>query len=170
MNLVSVVRSHQRLIDPSAFRFPSQSISWNDVARLCRRICLLRERQQLAAAEELRRGPLAEALAALRPTTVSETALEEKLDSLFAAEAERVANAAVLAELLAPLLAPKLQSGAPTTPHASLADDPALATATPLPPTEPQPPRDPTDIAHFIDEMIAQERPAPRPAPARYVS
>jgi hypothetical protein len=161
------------LIDPSVPRFPAQPISWSEVARLCRRICLLRECNQAAAAEDLRRGPLAEALGAIRTTADSDEAIQQKLDAIFAAEAERVANAAVLAELLAPLIGQKTQSH---DPFGSVAAGVALEAAAPpaiAPPPAPAPApqrRDPADIAHFIDEMIAQDRPPSRPPPARRAS
>lgn len=138
------------MIDPSLPRVPAQPISWSEVSRLCRRICLLREQQQPEAAEELRHGELAAALVRVRPSVDSDAALEEKLAAIFATEAERVASAAVLAELLVPLLAEKNIARAP-------AEFPA---AHPMPSASeaPMPRADPADIAHFIDEMIAQER------------
>jgi hypothetical protein len=143
------------------------------VARLCRRICLLRECNQASAAEELRRGALTEAIGAIRTTADSDEAIQQKLDAIFAAEAERVANAAVLAELLAPLIGQKLQSRDPFGAAASAAfEAPATPAAlVPPPAPTPAPPRgNPADIAHFIDEMIAQDRQPPRTPPARRAS
>lgn len=154
------------MIDPSVPRFPAQPISWSEIARICRRICLLRECHQPDAAEELRRGALAEAIAAIRTTSAPDAALEQKLEATFAAESERVANAAVLAELLAPLIAqqqPASEPGRPARIHEPAGETPAL----PVPP----PARgDPADIAHFIDEMIAQEQPTPRGGSTRRAS
>jgi hypothetical protein len=157
------------LIDPSVPRFPAQPISWSEVARICRRICLLRECHQPDAAEELRRGALAEAIAAIRTTSAPEAALEQKLEATFAAESERVANAAVLAELLAPLMAQQPQ---PEQERGRPARIPEPAGETPVVPVPVPPParRDPADIAHFIDEMIAQEQPAPRRGSTRRAS
>jgi hypothetical protein len=136
------------------------------VARICRRICLLRESHQAAAAEELRRGELAAALVAIRATVESDAVVEQKLEATFAAEAERVANAAVLAELLAPLLVQHTswEPGSSARLHEPAGEAPALPLSAP-------PPRaDPADIAHFIDEMIAQERVPPRTPPVRRAS
>jgi hypothetical protein len=153
------------LIDPSVPRFPAQPISWSDIARLCRRVCLLRECNQPDAAEELRRGALAEAIAAIRTTSEPDAALEQRLEATFAAEAERVANAAVLAELLAPLMAqqPAVERARPARIDEPAGETPAL-------PAPPPVRRDPADIAQFIDDMIALEQPAPRPAATRRAS
>jgi hypothetical protein len=154
------------LIDPSVPRFPAQPNSWSEVARICRRICLLRECQQLDAAEQLRRNDLVAALEEARTTVESDAALEQKLDAIFAAEAERVANAAVLAELIA-----HWERGRPARTDSVAGEQPMLSTHfEPLAAPAPAPRRDPADIASFIDEMIAQERPAPRTAPTRRAS
>lgn len=85
-------------------------------------------------------------VAALRTTADSDASLSARVDAILAAETDRVANAAVLADFLAPLLA-----GRAATPA--------------VPPSRPMmPPRaagPPGGIAGFIDEMIAQERAPP---------
>jgi hypothetical protein len=140
------------LPNPSVSNFPTQPRSWSDLARLCRRVCVLRERGLVAEAERVRAGELAETLAAVRSPTDTDEAIEQRLATTFAAEAERVANAAVLAELLAPLLADRAQR--PGAPVALTSDS-----AAPLPPPKPAPRAGPLDLADFIDDMIAQERP-----------
>jgi hypothetical protein len=135
------------------------AISWDDAARICRRICVLRERGETEAAEKLTRGALAEAMAAIRTISgEAEAVVAARVEAMFEAEQERVANAAVLADLLAPLLRDELSSAVATVPT------PSGAGANPGNPrthsrAEPRPPA--TGIADFIDEMIAQERSAP---------
>jgi hypothetical protein len=100
---------------------------------------------------------LADAIAALQIET-PEAASRENLDGLFAAEEERVANASVLADLLAPLLQARLTNS--TThlparpPSPERRSSPPLAEHPALPRTAATVP----DIAGFIDEMIALER------------
>lgn len=100
-------------------------------------------------------------LAAVRAPTDSDTEIAERLNAIFATEAERVANAAVLCELLLPALAEKFQLQAkPPAPAAAM--EPSLATAPSVPTAEkPAAPRA-ASIADFIDEMIAQEKPPTR--------
>jgi hypothetical protein len=132
---------------------------------------VLRESNQPHAAEELRRGELAAALVAIRASVESDAALEQKLEAIFAAEAERVANAAVLAELLAPMIGQHAswERGTPVSLH-DVAGQPAPLAAH-LEATVPPAPRgDPGDIAHFIDEMIAQDRAPARPSASRRAS
>jgi hypothetical protein len=136
-------------------------ISWSDVARVCRRVCILRERGQHEEAERLRAGSLLDMVSKLRTSIDSETTVTERLDAIFAVEVERVANAAALAEILVPLLAEQLRP---------LAGAPSLA-PTPVPeisrPAKPAAPRTPASIADFIDDMIAQESPPDRPGGAQ---
>lgn len=119
----------------------------------------------------MRQGPLAEALAAMRANGASEPFVSQQLETIFAAEAERVANASVLAELLRPMLTQQLASGTPAS-AAPLVDStspipagapfvsaPPTAAATPAKPEVPRP--GPMDIASFIDDMLAQERAEP---------
>ena len=103
-------------------------------------------------------------VASVRAPTDSDAAIAERLNAIFAAESERVANAAVLCELLLPVLAEKfhLQAKPPTPLVAAVTLEPAPAS----PPSEPiaEKPAAPraASIADFIDEMIAQEKPPPR--------
>lgn len=156
------------MIDPSVPRFPARPASWNDIALICRRICLLRETNRPAAAEQLRRHDLAAAVAAVRPEVDSDAALEQKLAAICAAEAERVANAAVLAELLAPLLLAAPHAARPSWAAEAAPEEAASAFPPAAPAANASRPRgDPADIAHFIDEMIAQEQPSPPPTRRR---
>jgi hypothetical protein len=87
--------------------------------------------------------------------------MAERLESIFSVETDRVANAAVLAELLVPVLSEKLRAALP----ASVAKQPAAAPeVTPAPAPKPTPARPATiSIADFIDDMIKQESPPERP-------
>ncbi|MEO5957920.1 MAG: hypothetical protein ABIZ49_12400 [Opitutaceae bacterium] len=158
------------LINPSVPYSTAESTLWSDVARLCRRICTLRERGQMEEAESLRVGPLAEMLAPYRIETKSDAETTRRLELIYAAEAERIANAAVLASLLAPLLNDHLQALVTALSHAapvsSLASHPA--SVAPRAEKKSPPARRPAvgSIADFIDEMIAQERPPTRPGSA----
>lgn len=134
------------------------------MARLCRRICLLRERGLDDDAQRLHSGTLGALISQLRDAAGPDTTVvDQRLQQIMATENERVANAAVLAELLAPLLSDKALAP-------SAAAD-AFPPATPAP----QPVRPPshppfTDIATFIDEMIAHERTSRRGDPQRRAS
>jgi len=124
---------------------------------VCRRICVLRERGQLDDAAQLEGTDLAALLAVCRRTN-PDTEIAPRLDAIFAAEEERVANAAILAELLLPLLTRELRASLPSSTLLS-ADIPAVSSAASA---SPRPPRtDPPDIAGFIDEMLALDDPTP---------
>jgi hypothetical protein len=122
---------------------------------------MLRERGQNEEAERLRAGELMTMLAAVRAPGDSDAATTDRLNALFATEAERVANAAVLAEILVPMLAEQLRPFA--TAGATASETPAPAAVAPVVPRPAQP--RPASIADFIDDMLAQERPLDRPGP-----
>src|SRR5436189_74039 len=107
-------------------------------------MCILHEQGNDAEAERLRTTALTAALARAKTNEESDSLLTARLDALFAVERERVANAAVLAELLAPLLGERSAVVVPFPSAAVKASTPARARA--------------ASIADFIDEMIAQER------------
>jgi hypothetical protein len=124
-------------------------------------VCVLRERGQPEAAERLRAGELMTMLASVRAPADSDAAIAERLNAIFATEAERVANASVLCELLLPALTEKFQLQA-NPPAPATAMEPVLATTPSAPFAEkPAAPRA-GSIADFIDEMIAQEKPPAR--------
>lgn len=160
------------MINPHPSQFPAQPVAWSEIARLCRRICLLRECGQPAEAEHVRQGALQEALATLTAAGTDADFVAHQLESIFAAEAERVANAAVLAELLRPMLGAQLNGS-----NGSTVDDstPRATSATPFAPApvaaRAEPSRSaPGDIASFIDDMLAQERTPPHAPGNRRVS
>lgn len=130
---------------PPAFSLPETSVLWDDIARACRRMCVLRERGLPGEAERVAQTDLAALLARLRAGDESPAAIDARLETLLATERARVAEAAVLASLLAPLL------------H----EPPPRPAAPPLPAAQPPPASRAraASIADFIDEMIAQEKP-----------
>ena len=150
-------------------KFPATPASWSDVARLCRRICVLREQAKPAEAETLQRQELEPLLENLRSAGDTPLTLDARLAATMAEESDRVANATLLAELLAPMLGARAGANEPKTSVVALRPAPPLearANAAPLP----KPVRTAASIADFLDEMIAQEstpiRP-PGPAPRR---
>jgi hypothetical protein len=151
------------LLNQSVSNFPAPAVTWSDVARVCRRVCLLRERGQNEEAERIRAGELMPLVAAVRSPGDSEAATTDRLNALFAIEAERVANAAVLAEILLPMIAEQVRSPASTAPTPPEIPIPVVLTPAPARPKQPRP----ASIADFIDDMIAQENPPDRPGGAQ---
>jgi hypothetical protein len=155
---------------PTSLPSTSEQPPWSDVRRVYRRICLLRATGLSDEASALEQNEFAEVLAAARKAP--KAAQEET--RILAEEAERVASASLLADLLAPLLANKLQSAViasaetaasvstrksdvvlaspPRRARVSSSDAPESATAG-IP-----------GIADMIDGMLSQER---EYAPAR---
>lgn len=149
--------------------FPAES-PLDDLRRLYRRICVLRQGRRLTEALALEQGELPARLAAVRAAGAA-----DQVADILAAEEVRVAEARLLAELIAPILADSLNLTLTSAPSASptraASARPALAREA----TAPAP-----SIADFIDGMLAQERPAsaaarssripastdPRPQPA----
>ena len=166
MNIGGEYRSSRLLLNRSASNFPPPSATWNDVARLVRRVCVLRERGETDEAENLHNGALASLLASLRQTSDDPASVEQRIEAIYVIEQERVANASALAELLLPLLT----DSAPL--FGALSEPPMTAMPSP-PPTaayeaEPaKPARRPGDIADFLDDMIAQERAEETPPASR---
>jgi hypothetical protein len=121
----------------------------------------LRERGQHDEAEQLRAGALPALIAALRRPEDSDSSVAERLDGIFALEAERVANATVLAELLLPMISEQLRTAPLSQAQSPLPSAAALPESARL--VKPAPsPRVAASIADFIDEMIAQESPPDR--------
>jgi hypothetical protein len=132
---------------------PIVSSDWDAVRRLYRRICVLRATGRDADASVLEREDLSRALSAARAATdspVNET-------TLLAAESDRVADAGVLADVLAPLLAERLRADAPT-PIAAVSAEPASTAVSTLTPLTRPPRASVPGIADLIDGMLSQER------------
>ena len=139
--------------------------------RLYRRICLLRATGQNEEASALERSEFSEVLSSARKAP--EAAQNET--RILAEESERVASASILAELLAPILAKKLQapvltSVETTSPaparktETSLSAPPRRARVSSAENSESPAAAGVPGIADLIDGMLSQER---EYAPAR---
>lgn len=112
---------------------------------------MLRAKGSKEDAVELENTELARVLAAAR---LSELSPDEEV-LIFRQEAERVTNASVLAELLAPLLAEELGANTRFAP-AVAASSPTPVT--PKPANAPRPtPVKPPSITDLLDGMLSQE-------------
>jgi hypothetical protein len=140
---------------PPSLLISSETSTWDDVRRIYRRVCLLRTTGKTEDADRLENSEFAHALSAAR--IASNSGDEEA--AVLAKEAERVASACVLAELLAPLLAERLRADA----------QPFMATQTATVPVAIEKPvvtaRPPAQIvpsiADLIDGMLSQQAPFP---------
>lgn len=125
------------------------------LTRLIRQVCLLRENGDTVQAAKLHNGALADAVRDCRLAHGPQALPESELQAMFAAEERRVAEAAILSELLVPRLA------------ACFPADPVSVRSAPLRPgaargevsTEPPPsPAGPPVISDLLDAMLAAER------------
>jgi hypothetical protein len=158
MNIGGEYRSSRLLLNRSASNFPPPSATWNDVARLVRRVCVLRERGETDAAENLRLGALASLITSVQNAADDPAGVAQRIEAIYATEQERVANASALAELLLPLLTDSAPVfGAHPESELQVTAMHSPSPAVPTPPTS-KPVRRPGDIADFLDDMIAQER------------
>jgi hypothetical protein len=137
------------------------------IARVIRRICLLRERGDEAGAQRLHNLELGNAVRDFRLAYGPAALTESELRALHAREEQRIADAVVLAEILIPQLtmrrAPSGTCIAPTTPDSNA---PPPAPPPPPPPVSPRPPASGSPgIPDLLDAMFAAER-AQRRAPA----
>lgn len=121
-------------------------------------MCVLRAHGAAAEARELERTELTDALSAAR----AESPPAQPESDLLAHESERVAEAQLLAELLAPLLADRLRGAAPEfAPRSTAAPAPAASRTAPPPTprvTAPPPPAAAPSITDLIDGMLSQDR------------
>jgi hypothetical protein len=133
-------------------------------------VCVLRERGQADEAEALRQRELPGLLAAVRSPADTDASIDAQLTAVFAREEDRVANAVVLAELMAPLLVNPAARTPELTPILISAPSPGALEPRPSqfapPPPLPAPARAAGSIADFIDEMIAQESAPAEAGPA----
>jgi hypothetical protein len=135
--------------------FSSLAQPWRELGEIYRRICSLRAQGRPADARALEEGDFATALAAIRVDAGPGPETEERVQTVLAAEEDRVADAGALAELLLPLLAQHLR-------NAPIAEAPPAARARPV---KTSAPHEAPSVADFIDDMLAQER-ASRPRPS----
>ena len=140
-----------------------------ELARRCREICLASQLSESGPATSLERD-LSQALAGVRGMFGSESVHEEDLLELFRTEQARVADASILAELLAPRLAAWFENHhASAVPAASA--QPRQEKSTDVSPPERRPlsasstlpaPAGPPGIADLLDGMLEQDRQAER--------
>jgi hypothetical protein len=121
---------------------------WDEVRRIYRRVCVLRAGGKIDEAAQLENIELASALAVARLTPHS----PDEESALLAEEAERVANASVLAELLAPMLAEHLRVNPPPVQATPPAPEPKPRNTAARPPPAKAP-----SIADLLDGMLSQE-------------
>ncbi len=117
------------------------------IIRLIRRICLLHEQGAAAAAREFQSAELAAAVRGFRLQHGPDALPDNRLEEIFAAERNRAADAAVLAELLIPHLAGRSDTTA--RPAASTFTSPAPVRAAA---------EGPPGIPDLLDAMLAGER------------
>lgn len=126
--------------------------SWIKVGRVHRRICFLRLEGREAEAREIEGRELEPAVAEARKDSESEAEAEAVLRAVTSDDEERVAEAIAFAEVLVPMLSERLslQAPAPGIPKRG----PRQGRAAPGDQDQAH------GIADFIDEMLAQQRPA----------
>jgi hypothetical protein len=149
------------LIEDFAKTFSASHSPRAELARLCRRICVEQEKTggDFTSLDEHLRGALGTVRDKFGPTSISE---DELLD-IFRREHARVTDAAVVAELLAPLITRGVEQPAST--KVTSAVHPVAPGETKIPASETpssEPSRAsanaPLGIADFIDGMLDQDR------------
>lgn len=146
------------------FQAPSPAtVSVAEITRLIRRICLLREQNNMLAAEQLEQNEFAAALRDLLRVHGPELLTERELLEIFRVEEKRVADAAVLAELITPQIARALASVPLSLPPARLGATAVGARDTAIPFSRAAVAGTSPMIADLLDAMLATERPANRP-------
>ncbi len=129
---------------------------------LYRRICVLRARGLDTEADRLQQHEFAAARLAAESAMgeTSEGPAADKFQALLEAEETRVSEALLLAEILAPLIAEKINSASPAVSTAS-ARAPSPQSGAPARNAVPRRRDDPApSIADLIDGMLGQERTA----------
>ncbi len=133
------------------------------ITRLIRQVCLLREHGDTVQASQLRNGGLADAVRDYRLAHGREALPESELQALFATEERRVAEAAILSELLVPRLVACLPASRDPIRSTAVRSDPergAVAAGSSVSPVGPP------SISDFLDAMLAAERNAGRTSSA----
>lgn len=119
------------------------------IARVIRRVCLLREQGDAAGAARLQENEMASAIRDIRLQLGPDALPESELRTIIATEERRVADAVILSELLVPQLVEVLPaaSGRPS----SMTQPVSIA-------ARPVPPAGPPAISDLLDAMLAAER------------
>jgi len=147
--------------------YPAEANPLAGITRCIRQICLLREQGNIAEAQQVEQNEFSNTLRDLRLAHGPEILPESELQTMFAAEQKRVADAVVLSELLIPQLVKSFGNSAP--PLAQPAHSVAAAAATgsrdssvPIPKAAAVAGVSPM-IADLLDAMLASERGGRRP-------
>ena len=127
------------------------------IVRLIRRIWVLREQGEAAHAKHLQENELAVAIRDFRLALGPDALPETELQAIIATEEQRVAEAAILSELLLPRLAGLVPARPGLLRSAGASPGPALAVAQAA---------GPPAISTLLDAMLAAERADRRLAPA----
>jgi hypothetical protein len=146
--------------DPATLPDPAAAPShWDDVRRIYRRVCVLREQGRDAEATSLEHAEFSRALSAAR--AASKAGDEEA--GVLAAEAERVSTACLLAEMVAPLIAEQLRAELPGLAGGAVAvaKMPARGVSVATAPKSRPAPAAPPSITDLIDGMLSLESSAP---------
>lgn len=144
------------MTNSSSIRHPVAAGGLSGVGRLIRQICVLRERADPLQATRLQETELANAVRDVRLAQGPDALPESELQAMFATEERRVAEAAILTELLLPRLVEALPAStgpmgvaaARTIARPPLAEVAARVTA----------PTGSPAIPDLLDAMLAAER------------
>lgn len=143
------------------------------MVHLYRRICVLRARDRHEEAQALQAGEFSSAVTAAEAAIsarggdgeLESADFETHLQAALTQEEERVANASVLAQLLAPMLSEMLQPAIKAMAAAVPVERPSnIVPATEIPAALSSQSSAPLSIADFIEGMLLQEKPATRRA------
>jgi hypothetical protein len=140
---------------------PGEGDRMAGIARVLRRICLLREQGDAAEAQRLRETELGNAVRDFRLKHGAESLSESELRALEQREEQRIADAVVLAELLIPQLVAARTMAAPAPARREPDRHPAAAVIS-FPDNVSVAPRAPASgspaIPDLLDAMLAAER------------
>lgn len=117
------------------------------IARLIRRICVLREQGETQAARQMEDTQLAEAVRSFRAEQGREALTDADLGRIFETESERAAEAVLLAEILIPQLTSRRSAPSPARP----------SPPTVLPFVKPAERTGGPTIPDLLDSMLANE-------------
>lgn len=126
---------------------------------MIRQVCLLRERGDAEQAAQLGNSDLANAVRDYRLAHGPDALPEKELQAIFTTEERRVAEAAILSELLVPRLTACFPAGREATVSMSSRPGPARGAISSIPAP---PPAGPPVISDLLDAMLAAERNAGR--------
>jgi hypothetical protein len=151
------------LNNPSLHQRPTSSGSTFGVARLIRQVFVLREQGDHAGAARLEENEIPTAVRDHRLAHGPDALPDAELRALYAIEEQRVAEAAILSELLIPRLVKMLPAPAGPAPLGN--NRSTVRTSTVISGTVLTPPGSPA-ISDLLDAMLAAERSGRQPVAA----